>query len=145
MMNHAIWLSNFIRRTTNSYWGQSCPQLRSNVLTEVKCSKVFLRIQDLVWCTTKLLHFRLTSSCPCKGHSHALYLFIFFSFHFISFRVISFSFKTCGVTKLLFLSRQKEIRKEKTLKFSIFPLTILFSHVERWIRLCLHSGCNEHY
>ena len=33
IVNHAIWLSNFARRTTESIWGQSCP-------TEVKCSKV---------------------------------------------------------------------------------------------------------
>ena len=26
IVNHAIWLSNFVRNTTESSWGQSCPQ-----------------------------------------------------------------------------------------------------------------------
>ena len=26
IVNHAIWLSDFVRRTTESNWGQLCPQ-----------------------------------------------------------------------------------------------------------------------
>ena len=32
-VKHAVWLLNFVRKTTDSNWGQSCP------LIEVKCQQ----------------------------------------------------------------------------------------------------------
>ena len=93
IVNHAIWLSDFVRRTTEQNWGQLCPQKRS-MLTEVKCSKVCFTIRSL-----GLKHHQAIKTVtalkrmlpPCEGTVMSCFSFLFclfvclFFFPFILF------------------------------------------------------------